>query len=221
METLLDKVGSPANNWKCPKMADFVFGPGEAYPVSMKKLGDILTLDSGTPDFDSEHRYQRLGNEILFRFLAPSQREIEFFQGLIDRIPEQHWIQHPISELRFTNRNIMAVVQCNQVPALGVYTPEDKGIYLRRLQSSSLFAWERVKKNFFHECGHHWLEHISIGHRGFVYQELAEKRGFKIWENDELNYQEFWAEAYALRILRERAMMDTHPDVYRLIKETE
>jgi hypothetical protein len=190
------------------------FSPEDAYPARSQRLDDVETVDLGVADFDSVETIVRKGVQVVVRGLSGASERL-WLESLFERIPDAHW-QIPIAEVRITNRRLLAWSGDQQVSALGVYTPSDRGVLLRRNPDREYLA-----ATFFHEYGHHWLEHISIAAKARHYQELASAKGLVLFRKMEANYQEFWANAYQARILAENSLLSLHPDEYRLIKETE
>lgn len=189
------------------------FTKGQAYPARSQKLDDVLTEDLGLVEFHTVETITRNGARVVVRGLSgPAERA--WLEGIFDEIPSAHW-RSPIAEVRITNRRIYAWSGDEKVRASGVYTPSDKGIYLRR--NGDL---QEVRETFFHEYGHHWLEHISIGSKARIYEETAKKLDLTLYAK-ERNYQEFWANAYQARILSKNTLKLMYPEVHALIEETE
>ena len=189
------------------------FSPEDAYPARSQRLDDVETVDLGEAEFDTVETIVRKGVKVVVRGLSSASERL-WLESLFERIPEAHW-QIPLSEVRLTYRSLKVWIGSDQVNAYGVYTPSDNGIWLQR-QSQ-----RKMRETFFHEYGHHWLERISSASLARHYQEVAKSHQLRMRGKIEPNYQEFWASAYQARILFENSLLSLHPDVYRLIKETE
>jgi hypothetical protein len=189
------------------------FSPEDAYPARSQRLDDVETVDTGEADFDCVETIVRKGVKVVVRGLSGASERL-WLESLFERIPDAHW-QIPITEVRVTNRRLLAWSGEEQVSALGVYTPSDRGIFLRRRSKRDMCD------TFFHEFGHHWLENVSPGARAKHYQDVAKSYEFYILGEAKENYQEFWADGYRGRILYENSVISTHRDVHRYIRETE
>ncbi len=190
------------------------FSPEDAYPARSQRLDDVETVDLGVADFDSVETIVRKGVRVVVRGLSGASERL-WLESLFERIPDAHW-QIPITEVRITCRELRVWQGEEQVNALGVYTPSDKGIWLKRLWDR-----ERLARTFYHEFGHHWLEQISPSHLAKLYEAIAKANNFTIRRKKEPNYQEFWASGYQARIIYENSLISLHPEVYKQIKETE
>jgi ABC-type sugar transport system ATPase subunit len=189
------------------------FSPEDAYPARSQRLDDVETVDLGEAEFDTVETIVRQGVNVVVRGLSGASERL-LLESLFERIPDAHWLI-PISEVRITNRNLVAWIGDQKFQAKGIYTPADRGIVLKRGPR------EYLSRTFFHEFGHHWLEHVSEAKLAREYQDKARSLDFVVLGQKQPNYQEFWAEAYRARILAENSIISNHPDVYQMIKETE
>ncbi len=189
------------------------FSPEDAYPARSQRLDDVETVDLGEAEFDSVETIVRKGVIVVVRGLSGASERL-WLESLFERIPDAHW-QIPVSEVRITNRRLLAWSGDQQISALGAYTPTDRGIILRRRSKRDMCD------TFFHEFGHHWLENISPGTKAKHYMDVAKSYEFFILGEVKENYQEFWADGYRGRILYENSVISTHRDVHRRIRETE